>query len=120
MKWFLLALNNYAGFKGRSRRKEYWYFSLFQFLFAILFAFISGFFQTEMLFNIYWLGMIVPTIAVGIRRMHDVDKSGWYILIPIYNFILACTPGTPGENQYGYDPKGDGITFEFERETPRQ
>jgi uncharacterized membrane protein YhaH (DUF805 family) len=120
MKWFLLALNNYAGFKGRSRRKEYWYFTLFHFLFAIFFAFLSSLLQSEMIYNIYMLALVIPAIAVSIRRMHDINKSGWYILIPIYNLILACTAGTEGENKYGYDPKGDGTTFEFERENLQQ
>ena len=50
---------------------------------------------------------MLPSIAVGVRRMHDVDKSGWFILIPIYNLILAVTPGVVGPNEYGHDPKGE-------------
>jgi uncharacterized membrane protein YhaH (DUF805 family) len=66
----------------------------------------------EYLNLIYSLAVLVPGIAVGVRRMHDVDKSGWYLLIPIYNLILACTPGTDGTNQYGADP----LRPEFEEE----
>jgi uncharacterized membrane protein YhaH (DUF805 family) len=51
------------------------------------------------------LGLIIPYFAVAIRRMHDVNKSGWYCLIPIYNLILFCTRGTTGPNNYGSDPK---------------
>ena len=60
---------------------------------------------TVYLDTIYSLAVFVPSIAVGVRRMHDVNKSGWYCLIPIYNLILACTEGTPGSNEYGPDPK---------------
>ncbi len=52
--------------------------------------------------------------------MHDVNKSGWYILIPIYNLILACTEGTKGHNDYGNDPKGPDFTFEFEQPPAKQ
>jgi uncharacterized membrane protein YhaH (DUF805 family) len=51
------------------------------------------------------LGTLIPSIAVGVRRMHDVGKSGWFLLIPIYNLVLACTDGEQGPNQYGSDPK---------------
>ena len=55
------------------------------------------------------LAFLIPSIAVGVRRMHDVGKSGWFLLIPIYNLILACTPGESGTNEYGPDPKGSGL-----------
>ncbi len=58
-----------------------------------------------LLATVYDLVVIVPGIAVGVRRMHDVGKSGWYILIPIYNLILAFTDGNVGPNEYGPDPK---------------
>lgn len=60
----------------------------------------------DMLFSIYALATLVPTIAVACRRMHDVNKSGWFMLIPIYSLVLACTNGDTGSNQYGSDPKG--------------
>ena len=55
--------------------------------------------------NLYSLAVLLPAIAVTIRRMHDVGKSGWYCLIPIYNIVLAATEGEKGANQYGPDPK---------------
>lgn len=58
--------------------------------------------------SIYSLGVLIPSIAVAVRRMHDVGKSGWYILIPIYNIILAVTDSQPGPNQYGPNPKDIG------------
>ena len=63
----------------------------------------------SLLGTIYRLGVIIPSIAVGIRRMHDVGKSGWFLLIPIYNFILAVSDGEVGENQYGSDPKNQEV-----------
>jgi len=53
---------------------------------------------------------MLPSIAVGVRRMHDVGKSGWFLLIPIYNFILAVTPGDVGNNEFGPDPKGQSVS----------
>jgi uncharacterized membrane protein YhaH (DUF805 family) len=106
MNWFIAALKNYAVFDGRSRRKEFWYFYLF-FILTILVLDIIGrlLFGSDMLFYVSELALIVPYFAVAIRRMHDVNKSGWFCLIPIYNLILFCTPGTTGPNDYGSDPK---------------
>ena len=55
--------------------------------------------------GLFALAIAIPGLAVGIRRMHDVGKSGWYLLIPVYSFILAITEGEKGDNQYGPDPK---------------
>jgi uncharacterized membrane protein YhaH (DUF805 family) len=60
---------------------------------------------TGYLGTIYSLGVLIPSIAVGVRRMHDVGKSGWFLLIPIYNLILAVREGESGPNKYGPDPK---------------
>jgi uncharacterized membrane protein YhaH (DUF805 family) len=105
MKWYLAVLKKYAVFQGRARRSEYWYFVLFDFIFALILAVIGVYMQSELIYNLYALAVLVPSIAVAVRRMHDVDKSGWFILIPIYNLILCCTAGTEGPNQYGSDPK---------------
>jgi len=105
MNYYLKVLQNYATFSGRARRSEYWYFILFNTLIALAFGFVCGLMQVPQLANIYSLAMLIPTIAVGVRRMHDVGKSGWFLLIPIYNLILACTEGEQHENQYGEDPK---------------
>ena len=64
------------------------------------------------LVGIVYLAVIIPYIAVGVRRMHDVGKSGWFMLIPIYNLILFCTEGQKGDNEYGPDPKG-GVAVQF-------
>lgn len=105
MNYYLKVLQNYATFSGRARRSEYWYFVLFNVIITIALGFIGVMMGISMLSNIYSLAILVPSIAVGVRRGHDVGKSGWFILIPIYSFILACTEGVKGENEYGVDPK---------------
>jgi len=105
MNYYLKVLENYATFSGRARRSEYWYFCLVNFVVAFVIGFIGGLTKIDFLGNIYTLAIVVPSIAVGVRRMHDVGKSGWFLLIPIYNFILACTAGEIGTNEYGENPK---------------
>ena len=106
MQYFFKVLKQYADFKGRARRAEYWYFTLFNLIFAVVIALVAGAMEIPLLYSFYSLAMLIPGLAVGVRRMHDVGKSGWYFLIPIYNLILAVTEGTPGQNAYGPDPKG--------------
>jgi uncharacterized membrane protein YhaH (DUF805 family) len=99
-QYFLNAFIKYATFEGRARRKEYWYFVLFSFIINFLLAL---FFVPLSLIS--QLALLLPNIAVSVRRMHDVGKSGWYILIPVYNLILFFTNGDEGQNDYGSDPK---------------
>jgi uncharacterized membrane protein YhaH (DUF805 family) len=106
MNYFFQALGKYAQFTGRSRRSEYWYFALFSTIISLILTFVGTAAKFPLLGNIYSLAVLIPSIAVGVRRMHDVGKSGWFVLIPIYNLILACTDGTSGPNEYGEDPKG--------------
>ena len=112
MEWYLKVVrDNYANFDGRARRKEYWMFILINLVIGFMLGIIEGalgiFSSTEesVLALIYQLGVLIPTIAVAVRRMHDVGKSGWFMLIPFYNFILAVTDSEDGENQYGPSPK---------------
>ncbi len=107
-----VVLENYANFNGRARRREYWMFILGSFIISTIFQIIDkvagltfGVGETGILGLIYSLVVAIPTIAVAIRRMHDVNKSGWFILIPIYNIFLLATEGEKGPNQYGADPK---------------
>lgn len=102
-----VVMENYANFEGRARRREYWLFALLNAIIGYGLLFILGLISPKlaMFGNIYNLAVLIPSIAVGVRRMHDVGKSGWYILIPIYNLVLACTEGEKGTNQYGADPK---------------
>ena len=105
MKWYLEVLKKYAVFSGRARRSEYWYFTLFNVIFQIILTIVGIQIGFTFLDTFYSLAVLLPALAVGVRRMHDVNKSGWFILIPIYNLILACQDGTTGENRYGRDPK---------------
>ena len=104
MKFYLKVLQNYATFKGRASRSEHWYFVLFNIIFSIVLSYVSGVVNLPILYTIYSLALLIPSIAVAVRRMHDVGKSGWFILIPIYDLILACTEGVKGENEYGTEP----------------
>ncbi|WNH07817.1 DUF805 domain-containing protein [Thalassobellus suaedae] len=120
MKWYLKVVrDNYANFNGRARRQEYWMFVLFNAIFIIAIATISGGIASATdtpalfgLYAIYTLGVFIPSLAVGVRRLHDVGKSGWFYLIGlipfiggIWLFVLFVTEGDKGPNQYGPDPK---------------
>jgi uncharacterized membrane protein YhaH (DUF805 family) len=107
MNWYLEVLKNYVNFSGRARRKEYWMFFLFNMIISIILNIIAGAIDFALLGTLYSLAVLLPSIAVGVRRMHDTNRSGWYILIPIYNLVLACTEGDKGENEYGPDPKNE-------------
>ena len=119
MKWYLMALKKYADFSGRARRKEYWMFGLFNLFFVVLAAILDNIFGTTigsapygLVYVLYIAATILPTLAVTVRRLHDINKSGWYyfmVLIPLVGPILLliyfCTEGDAGINGYGSDPK---------------
>ena len=119
MKWYLTVVKNYAGFSGRARRKEYWMFLLFNMIFAFVAAIIDNVVGTAspelgygVFYGLYTMAMIIPGIAVIVRRLHDVGKSGWMyfiVLIPfvgvIWLMVLLLTDSDDGENQYGQNPK---------------
>jgi uncharacterized membrane protein YhaH (DUF805 family) len=110
IEWYTkVVFENYANFTGRARRSEYWYFVLGSAIISFTINILTALLSPKLVFLgiVYSLAVFIPTIAVLIRRMHDVGKSGWYILIPIYNLILACTAGDFGKNDYGQDPKND-------------
>jgi len=131
MHWMLLPLKRYADFTGRSRRMEYWMFSLGLTVAVALFVFAMFAFMdfTEamdfpaaiLLFFgvgiIAWLAIIVPSLAVSVRRFHDQDLSGWFVLLGFIPYIgglvmivFMCLPGTKGDNRYGRDPLDpDGV-----------
>lgn len=102
MEWYLKVVrDNYANFKGRATRQEYWMFYLFHFIFIIVVGVIDVVTGLGFISPLYNLALFIPSIAAGIRRMHDVGKSGWFFLIPIYNLILAVSSSDPNTNQYG-------------------
>lgn len=113
MNYYFEVFKKYAEFKGRARRKEYWMFMLFHIIIIYALMFLMMKFPTAAIAYFgYALATLIPGIAVGVRRMHDVGKSGWYLLIPIYSLILACTNGEEGKNEYGEDPKNPGDSIE--------
>ena len=113
MKWYLKVMKNYTEFNGRARRKEYWMFTLFNMLFYILAAFIDGVLGLVFGFSIiYSLVVLIPGLSVAVRRLHDVGKSGWFLLISlipiiggIWLLVLMCSDGKAGDNLYGPNPK---------------
>jgi rubredoxin/uncharacterized membrane protein YhaH (DUF805 family) len=116
LTYFLLAFKKYATFTGRASKKEYQWFicivsvmpillSLLIFIIFWLTSSIRFLIGSLTIVMIWILGTIIPSIAVSVRRMHDVGKPGHYCLIPMYSFMLAATPGEIGENQYGPVPK---------------
>jgi uncharacterized membrane protein YhaH (DUF805 family) len=119
MSYYLEALKKYAVFSGRSRRMEFWYFVLFNIIVAVVLALIDTLLGTTtgvssfgLLSGIYSLAVLIPTLAVIVRRLHDIDRTGWWILInlipligTIVLLVFELTPGTPGSNRYGPDPK---------------
>jgi len=96
-----VVLERYTAFEGRANRPEFWYFVLA----SIIISAVLDFFL-ELLANIYSLAVLLPSVAVGIRRMHDIDRSGWWILFPLYNIYLAAQEGTKGANRFGPAPDG--------------
>lgn len=111
MDWYLGVWKKYAVFDGRARRKEYWMFFLFNLLASWILVFLDNALGLAdsagngPLDGLYSLAVLLPSIAVGIRRMHDTDHSGWWILVPFVNFVFAVTEGTSGPNRFGPDPK---------------
>ena len=113
MNWYLKVLKQYADFSGRARRQEYWMFFLFNIIVAIVLAVLDTTLGTwGALGGLYGLAMLIPGLAVGVRRLHDIGKSGWMLLIAfipligaIWLLILLVTDGTPGSNNYGVNPK---------------
>jgi len=109
MKWYKKVLSNYANFEGRARRKEYWMFYLFYTIFYICLLILDAIIGTGIVFSgLFAIVNFIPMLAVSIRRMHDINKSGWYLFvsfIPLWYLVLLCTEGTFGANQYGPDPK---------------
>jgi len=159
MKYYLQVLKKYAVFSGRAPRKEFWMFFLFNLLFSIGLRIIDYMLGTTYIYysgsipvtqgyisGFYNLAVFIPYLAVSVRRMHDINKSGWMLLIPwlplllsffaglfgnsglmllliffflglfIWLIVLCCTVGTTGPNKYGEDPYGGGFKFSFEEE----
>ncbi len=115
MNWFVAVLKRYALFSGRARRKEYWMYTLIYILIAVVLGFLDEMLGgAGVLGLLLALGLFVPSLAVTVRRLHDTERSGWWVLIvfvPIVGAIVLvvfmCLAGTPGSNPYGPDPLGE-------------
>ena len=122
MNWYLEVLKKkYAQFSGRARRKEYWYFALFNVIISIALSVLDVVLGTYskgggigLLDGIYTLAILIPAIAVTVRRLHDTGRSGWWLLIGFIPLIgglillfFMVLDSKPGANEYGENPKGD-------------
>jgi len=111
MEWYISVLKDYATFSGRARRKEYWMFILFNIIVSIVINVVGAVIGFEMLGLIYSLAVIVPSLAVGARRLHDTGRSGWWLLIGLIPLIGAIVliiffvQDSHEENNYGENPK---------------
>ena len=106
------VLTQYATFSGRARRSEYWWFFLAYFIASVVASIIDGILGVTVLGVILALGLLIPSLAVGVRRLHDIGKSGWWLLIgliplvgAIVLLVFACQDSQPGTNQWGPSPK---------------
>lgn len=132
--WKKVVFKNYANFEGRARRSEFWYFTLFNILISIGLTFLDNLmglnttryigdsnfaYSSGMFNNLFSIAVLIPTLAVGARRLHDIGKSGWWqliMLVPIVGYIILivfwATDGEQGSNEHGPNPK----TKEFDIE----
>lgn len=94
-------MKKYATFSGRASRSEYWYFYLFYLIMYAIGAGVGASIGYLAIMYLFILPFMLPLFAAGVRRMHDVGRSGWLLLVPIYNIVLACTESNTGSNQYG-------------------
>lgn len=117
MNYFIEVIKKYAVFSGRARRKEYWMFTLWATCISIILALFGDFTQnstlSQILIGVYIAFILIPTLAVSVRRLHDTGHSGWWIFFGIIPFVGAimlllffCTDSQPSDNQYGPNPKG--------------
>jgi uncharacterized membrane protein YhaH (DUF805 family) len=123
VSWYIAVLKKYAVFSGRARRKEYWMFVLFNLIFLAVATALDTVLKTNFeglpygwIYTVYALAILIPGLAVVIRRLHDIGKSGWWYLIAlvpliggIWLLVLLVKDSQSGDNQYGPNPKGVGL-----------
>ncbi|KDM91814.1 DUF805 domain-containing protein [Photobacterium galatheae] len=119
MNWYLYALKKYAVFSGRAQRQEYWYFFLINLVITLVLGFADHLLSTPgseegtgLLGGVYSLAILLPSVAVGVRRLHDIGRTGWWMLLsllPVLGFLILLyffvQDGQPGTNEYGPNPK---------------
>lgn len=119
MNQYLKAMRNGFNFHDRASRKEYWLFLLITYVFSVVTAFLDMEFdfadgEALVLTGILYLVHLIPLLAVSVRRLHDVDKSGWWLLIgftgigAVLLLVFFCLGSTKGQNHYGPAPSGTG------------
>ncbi|MFH2062605.1 MAG: DUF805 domain-containing protein [bacterium] len=122
MSYYLAVLKKYAVFSGRANRAEFWWFALGNFIVFVVLSIVQSvvfgsnselFMDMGILPMLYWLAVVVPSFAVTVRRLHDTDRSGWWLLIGLVPFVggivllvFYLLGGTPGANRYGLSPAG--------------
>ena len=113
MNWYIGALKKYLDFSGRAQRMEYWMFTLINFLVMLALSIVDAVIGLGILAPLYALAAFIPSIAVGVRRLHDTGRSGWWLLIglvPLIGIIVLIVffvqDSQPGANEYGPNPKG--------------
>ena len=114
MNYYLDCIKSkYFCFSGRARRKEYWMFALVNFVITLILGFIDQTFTKGILQLVYGLAVLLPGLGVSVRRLHDIGKCGWWLLIclvplvgPIVFLVFTCLDSKPGSNEYGPNPKG--------------
>ena len=113
MQYYVNAFKNYVNFQGRARRKEYWMFALFSFIVSTVIAIVAMLIRFPLLSDIYALAVLCPTVALIVRRLHDIGKGWIWILIglipiigQIWLIVLMCMDSQPGSNEFGPNPKG--------------
>ncbi|MBE8718959.1 DUF805 domain-containing protein [Cellvibrio polysaccharolyticus] len=113
MEYFLSVVKQYVNFEGRARRREYWMYILFYLIFYVGAVIIDYVIGLGLIALIYSLALLLPSISVAARRLHDTGRSGWWqllALIPLIGAIIVIIflvqDSTPGDNKYGSNPKG--------------
>jgi uncharacterized membrane protein YhaH (DUF805 family) len=127
INYYTGVLKNYAGFQGRARREEFWQYALVNFVIVIVLAIIGAAIKFPYLFWIYYLAILVPSLAVAVRRLHDTSRSGFWLFFgliplagPITLLVFYCLDSTPGDNEHGPNPKGIGSQGGYPGGYPQQ
>lgn len=117
MNWYIKVLKNYATFSGRARRKEYWMFSLFNCIVWLILCGLMLASESSLITGIsvlYIFATFIPSLSVIVRRLHDIERSGWFYFIsfipvvgPIIVLVWLCKEGATSANRYGADPKAE-------------
>ncbi|MFO6299180.1 DUF805 domain-containing protein [Rahnella selenatireducens] len=105
MNWYIKAIKSYATFSGRAKRREYWWFAVFNALISVGITLITLLFGDEwIMYTLYSVFMFLPSLALVVRHNHDAGYSGWWILCPVFNFILMFFKSDPEDNRFGPHP----------------